>query len=112
MGKQAGSDVTLTQDQAKSSALANQWQEDQLKGFNRDNSASLNDHGYAADANSRDEGANAKSSNWANADAAKSAGQARHDMDENIATSSNNKWRKSDSTTRPESTRSSSTTTT
>merc|ERR1711963_531057 len=72
--KHAGSDDIARQDQGKTSALHNNWQGDQLKGFNRDNAASLNDHGYAADANSGNEGANAKSSNWANADAAKSAG--------------------------------------
>merc|ERR1712241_134285 len=83
-------------DSAKDSALHNQWLSGRVKGFNKDQAASLNDVGYAADQAQRGHAANTANQAWANADAAKAAQQGSHDLDEVVNHSSNNKWRQSD----------------
>ncbi|GFN76597.1 hypothetical protein PoB_000310300 [Plakobranchus ocellatus] len=83
-------------DRLKDAALANQWQQDKVRGFNTDQRAALRDLGFAQDAAARNEGGRAQNDQAANARAAHTAGQARHDLDENAQLEANKKWKQSD----------------
>ncbi|KAK3758286.1 hypothetical protein RRG08_004108 [Elysia crispata] len=83
-------------DRLKDAALANQWQQDKVRGFNTDERAAMRDVGFSRDAAARNEGARANNDQAANARAAHTAGQARHDLDENANLEANKKWRQSD----------------
>ncbi|RUS71223.1 hypothetical protein EGW08_021013, partial [Elysia chlorotica] len=83
-------------DRLKDAALANQWQQDKINGFNTDERAAMRDVGFSRDAAARNEGARANNDQAANARAAHTAGQAKYDLDENANLEANKKWKQSD----------------
>lgn len=72
-----------TRDQAKSSFSKDQWLNDKVQGFDRDQAAKSNDHGYSDWANKGDKSASGYDAKSADAASKSAAQQGRWDLDEN-----------------------------
>lgn len=72
-----------TRDQAKSSFSKDQWLNDRVQGYDRDQAAKENDHGYSDWANKADKSAAGHEAKSADAASRSAAQQGRWDLDEN-----------------------------
>jgi len=92
--KQAAKDSS--KDEGKQSFSKDQWLNDRVQGFNRDQAAKANDHGYSNWANNADQSSAGHDAKAANAASKSAASQGRWDLDENVWASDNRKRNLSD----------------
>merc|ERR1711963_20049 len=79
--KQAAKDSS--KDEGKTSYSRDQWLNDRVQGYNKDQAAKANDHGFSDWANKADQSASGSDAKSANAASKSAASQGRWDLDEN-----------------------------